>query len=33
MNLIRAIVIFGSFPLPQKLGYGFDVDQASVATW
>jgi len=33
MNLIRAIVIFGSFPLLQKLGYGFDVGQASVATW
>eukprot|EP00658_Telonema_sp_P-2_P062379 TRINITY_DN5103_c0_g2_i5.p1 TRINITY_DN5103_c0_g2~~TRINITY_DN5103_c0_g2_i5.p1 ORF type:complete len:720 (+),score=185.09 TRINITY_DN5103_c0_g2_i5:277-2436(+) len=34
INLIRAVVVFGSFPLLRRLGYkNFDASQATVATW
>eukprot|EP00656_Telonema_subtile_P015342 TRINITY_DN18018_c0_g1_i1.p1 TRINITY_DN18018_c0_g1~~TRINITY_DN18018_c0_g1_i1.p1 ORF type:complete len:856 (+),score=202.22 TRINITY_DN18018_c0_g1_i1:1-2568(+) len=33
LNLIRAIVVYGSMPLLKRTGYSFDAGKAAVATW
>ena len=33
LNLIRALVVFGSLPVLKCWGYGFNWQRAAVATW